>query len=380
MRAMLRDALFLARTETLYLLRRRETLLWTFVMPVIFFYFIGTVSGGDSAAPVEDLAVTLSADAGFLADQVLARLEMRGYRIVRAQSPEQLQRYRRRLEIPAGFTESVLAGKAEQIHFSRTGDDVNADYDRVRLSRAVYTVLADMVVVTKDGGSATPEAFSRLAAQPRMLGLEVKPAGKRVDPPVGFEQSVPGTMVMFTLLVLFTSGAVTLTIERNLGILRRLASSPVSRGAVVLGKWGSRMALGIVQIAFAMLAGRVLFHVRWGPNLPMVVAVLLAYGALAAMLGMLLGNFGRTETQVVALGVIASNLLAGLGGCWWPIEIAPLWAQKLALFLPTGWTMDALHKLVNFGAAPSTVIPHLTATVLAALGSGYVLSRSFRFE
>ena len=37
-------------------------------------------------------------------------------------------------------------------------------------------------------------------------------------------------MVMFTLLVMFTSGAVTLTVERNRGILRRLASSPMSRG------------------------------------------------------------------------------------------------------------------------------------------------------
>jgi hypothetical protein len=42
---------------------------------------------------------------------------------------------------------------------------------------------------------------------------------------------------MFTLLIMFTSGAVTLTIERNQGILRRLASSSMTRGAVTLGKW-----------------------------------------------------------------------------------------------------------------------------------------------
>jgi ABC-2 type transport system permease protein len=379
--ATLGDALFLARTETLFLLHRRETLLWTFVMPVIFFYFIGTINRTNSTGNVEDLAVMLPADAGFLADQVLARLEKLNYRIVRAQSPEQFQVSRRRLEIPGGFTASVLSGKQMELHFSRTGDDINADYDRVRLNRAVYAVLADLVAVTRtNAAQATPEAFAQLAAQPRALELDIKSAGKRIDPPSGFEQSVPGTMVMFTLLVLFTSGAVSLTIERNQGILRRLASAPMSRGAVVLGKWGSRMSLGAIQIAFAMLAGRVLFHVRWGPNLPMVVLVLLAYGALAAILGMLLGNFGRTEGQVIGLGVISSNLLAGLGGCWWPIEVAPMWAQKLSLFLPTGWTMDALHKLVNFGDSPAAVIPHLLALLGAALAAGYVLSRSFRFQ
>ena len=42
--------------------------------------------------------------------------------------------------------------------------------------------------------------------------------------------------------------------------------------------------------------------------------------------------------------------------------------------------MDALHKLVNFGATPASVIPHVAATAAAALAAGYVLSRSFRFQ
>ena len=83
---------------------------------------------------------------------------------------------------------------------------------------------------------------------------------------------------------------------------------------------------------------------------------------------------------MIGIGVIASNLLAGLGGCWWPIEVAPRWAQHLAIFLPTGWTMDALHKLVNFQASPAAVIPQLLASVAVAVAAGYVVSRSFRFE
>jgi ABC-2 type transport system permease protein len=376
---MFRDALYLARRDAAHLLRRRETLLWTFVMPIIFFYFLGTIVGNSSGSAKDNLAVSVPPDAGFLADQLLARLEQRGYHVIRAE-PKEFPSFRRRLSIPAGFTDSVLAGKPMKIRFDRTGEDMNADYDRVRLYRAVYTTLADLIVVSMANAKASKDAFEKLAAEPRMLTLQVQSAGKRLDPPTGFEQSVPGTMVMFTLLVLFTTGGVSLTMERNQGILRRLASSPMSRGAVVLGKWGARMSLGVIQIAFAMIAGSVLFHVRWGPNLPMVVLVLLVYGSLAAALGMLLGNFGRTEGQVIGLGVIASNLFAGLGGCWWPIEITPLWTQKLALAFPTGWTMDALHKLMNFGASPARVLPNLAVTAVAALAAGYVLARSFRYQ
>lgn len=382
---MLRDALFLARMDARHLLTRRETILWTFVMPVIFFYFIGAIAknaaGGDARDPI---AVSVPSDAGFLAGQVIDGLKAANYRVVRTESRQEFEEFRTRLEIPAGFTAAVLAGNPQKIRLTRTGKDIGADYDRVRLARAVYTVLADLVVVTAGvtdgGGEATPERFAALEHEPRALTLEVKPAGRRIDPPSGFEQSVPGTMVMFTLLVLFTSGAVSLTIERRQGILRRLASSPMSRGAVVAGKWGARLAVGVIQIAFAMTVGSLVFHVRWGSNLPAVALVLLAYGALAATLGMLLGNLGRTEGQVIGFGVILSNLLAGLGGCWWPVEITPLWAQKLALFLPTGLAMDALHKLVNFGASPATVVPHFLVLAVAALAGMWVLARSFRFQ
>jgi hypothetical protein len=42
--------------------------------------------------------------------------------------------------------------------------------------------------------------------------------------------------------------------------------------------------------------------------------------------------------------------------------------------------MNALHKLVNFGASPSTVVPHLAVLTLAAALALYALSRTFRFE
>lgn len=376
---MLRDALFLARMDAAHLLRSTPTRVWTFVMPIVFFYFIGTVSQGSAGENGDALAVHLPANAGFLADQLIKRLEAREYKVARVENAEEFARATRRLEIPDRFTEQLLAGHPMKVRFSRTGDDLSADYDRVRIARAVYTTLADLIAVGGKG-PVTREALVELESAPRSLVLDSKPAGKRVTPPSGFEQSVPGTMVMFTLLVMFTSGAVTLALERNQGILRRLASSPMSRGAVVAGKWGARMILGIVQITFAMITASVLFHVRWGPNLPMVIVVMLAYASLAVTLGMLLGNFGRNEGRIIPMGVIASNLLAGLGGCWWPIEITPLWAQNFAVLLPTGWTMDALHKLMNFGSSPVAALPSVGASLVAALVAGWWLSRSFRFQ
>jgi hypothetical protein len=50
------------------------------------------------------------------------------------------------------------------------------------------------------------------------------------------------------------------------------------------------------------------------------------------------------------------------------------------MFLPTGWAMDAMHKLVNFGDPPSAVVPHLAALTAAALLASYLAACRFRFE
>jgi ABC-type multidrug transport system permease subunit len=187
-------------------------------------------------------------------------------------------------------------------------------------------------------------------------------------------------MVMFVLLTMLSTSAVWLVIERKQGILRRLASTPASRAAIVTGKWGARLGLSAIQIAFAMITGAVLFGVRWGPNLWAILVVLAAYSALAVSAAVLLGSVARSEGQVIGIGVLSANLLGALGGCWWPIEITPRWAQTLALLLPTGWAMDALHKLVSFGDSPSAVLPHVFALAAAALVLGAIAIRRFRFE
>ena len=371
---MLRDALYLTYRDLKYLLPRRETWLWTFVMPIIFFYFIGNVTGGFGRHEKRDpLAVLVPPDAGFLAGELIRRLEQRNFQVVHTEN------FFRELRIPPGFTASVLAAKPVKVELTRYGAGANTDYDQTRVARAVYTVLADVVAVSSRGGSPTAETFAQLAKQPRLITLEVTSAGKRKDPPIGFEQAVPGTLVMFTLLVMFTSGAVSLLVERRQGILRRLASSPMSRGAVVLGKWGARVSLGFIQILFAMAAGTILFKVHW-EHLGAILLLLGAYASLAALLGMLLGNLARSDGQVIGLGVIASNVMAALGGCWWPIEITPRWTQNLALVFPTGWAMDGLHKLMSFGDSPAAVIPHIVAFVVTAIIAGYVLARTFRFQ
>jgi ABC-type Na+ efflux pump permease subunit len=379
---MLRDTLFIARKDLQFTLGEKETLLWVFLMPIIFFYFIGTITSGfrGGTEKKDILAVTIAEDAGFLGDQVMSRLEDQGFEIIRTGTDEELQVYSRRLTIPAAFTDSVVAGNPVTLRFVHGEVGLTNSYDNVRYRQAIYTVLADFIVSREMGDEPSPEAFARLKEMPRALKLESKTAGKRKEIPGGFEQAIPGIMVMFTLLIMTTSGAVLLVVERKRGLLRRLAYTPIERTSVVVGKWSGKMATGIVQIAFAMVAGTVIFGMDWGPDLLMVLVIMVVYAANMASLGIILGSLARTDGQAAAIGVIASNILAALGGCWWPIEITPQWMQRLQLFLPTGWAMDALHRLISFASGPTDVIPHVIGMTAASLVLIAVASRVFRYE
>jgi ABC-type multidrug transport system permease subunit len=112
----------------------------------------------------------------------------------------------------------------------------------------------------------------------------------------------------------------------------------------------------------------------------MVVVVLFAWAAFNASLGILLGNLARSRAQMAGIGVMSTMVLAALGGCWWPIEVTPPWMQSAALFLPTGWTMDAMHKLISFGYGASAAVPHAAGILIAATLVGIAGVRTFRYQ
>ena len=381
------NALFIAWQDLRRQLKDGGTLLWLFVMPPIFFYFIGTVTGGFSSGISERQAlplVVISEQPGFLRDQLDRRLRENSfapdwYAAAPIDSTESMPG--RTLTIAPRMTEKVLAGEQVAMRYESAGQSLGRQAEVLGIQRSLYTALADVVVAdARAGGTLTAALLDELNNVPRIWTLNVSPAGKRLDIPSGFDQAVPGILVMFTLLVLLSSGASQLAIERLQGQLRRLAYTPLSRAEIVAGKWTSRMGLAVVQVAAALVVGTFVFRMHWGPDFAMVLLVLLSWAAFCASAGMLLGCMARTAGQASGLGALLANLLAALGGCWWPIEITPDWMQVVQKLLPTGWAMDALHRLISFEAGASAAIPHVAALLAGALLVSLLAARRFDYQ
>lgn len=363
-------------------LRERETWLWTFVMPLVFFYFFGLLQSGPrrSADPLEPLVLEAPGE-GVLVDQLQERLAERGFAVERVRQPQAAPPSPGRVvTLPEHFSSDLLAGRAVALDFRRDSGGSAFEYERFRVTRAAWGVLADVVALAVEGRASTAEEFAKLRAAPRSVEVVVQSAGERRVIPSGRDQAVPGTMVMFTMIVLLTASGVALVGDRRRGLLRRLASTPLSRAQIAASKWLAIFALGLVQLSYAVVVGALVFGVDWGPDRAMVALVLALWAAFNASLALALASLVATEAQVVGASVLGANVLAALGGCWWPIEVAPRWMQELASWLPTGWVMNALHRLMLFHSGPAGAWTAVGWLVLATFGTAWLGARRFRCE
>ena len=382
----MKNIFFIAQSDVRAQLRQGSTLLWVFIMPPIFFYFIGTVTGGFTAGTGGGQATPLTIVAenpGFLKDQLDLRLAANDFAtewVETLDASDEISRPVRTLTFDDDMSARVLAAQPVKARYDTDANSLTREFEEIRIQRSIYTVIADIVVADATAGPLSSEALATINEAPRLWLLDISTAGKRQDVPRGFQQAVPGILVMFTLLVLLTSSSTMLVQERLQGLLRRLASAPISRAELLAGKWEGRMVLAAIQVTAALVFGTFLFKMDWGPDLAMVILVLAVWAGFCASAGLWLGTVAKTEAQASGLGVLAANLLAALGGCWWPIEVTPEWMQLVQKAMPTGWTMDALHKLISFQAGPASVVPNVLLLVLAAVVFGVLAAKRFRYE
>ncbi len=77
----------------------------------------------------------------------------------------------------------------------------------------------------------------------------------------------------------------------------------------------------------------------------------------------MLATLVKTQRSAGSVAVLASLVLAPLGGCWWPLFITPRWMQFIAKVTPHAWANTAFNKLMLFGADFSSVVPEMLALV-----------------
>jgi ABC-2 type transport system permease protein len=350
--------------ELLQIRRDRLAALFTLVLPVVFTVFLGLLIGQVAEDPRVPLALA-DEDHTAASQQLVSRLEAAALLEVVVMTAAEVdaavqdRSVAAGVIIPAGLEADLASGAQPTLSFvmieTAGGAQTARQAVQAAISQANITLLATEaaagVVAEATGlpvdeglratiGRSVEAALARPAAS-----VTVVQAGSSSRPePSGFEQSSPGGLVNWVLfgLLTVTTGVAW---ERRQGLLRRLISTGVSGRQIVSGKVLAMVIITFLQQLLLVILGQAAFGVDYFSSPVALFMTMLSLSVLAASFGLLISSLFRSEQAIIATTVISAQLLAALGGAWFPLEVTSASFSRIAHFFPTAWIMDSLHGI-----------------------------------
>lgn len=331
---------------------------WLLVFPLIFIFIFGLafrdMGPGDSQVTLN----VLDKDKSFLSETFIEELVTEKYAVKVFEKDE--EKSFRTLIIPEGFSKSVFAGEKVELKLEqeqgKSLEAMQTAYSHVL--KAVIKILAKIVMVSPENPEDFEEKLPQLNWE-RRITLHTELGGEIKTIPSGYTHSVPGSTVVFLLFTLLMYGGINLLEERRKGQLERIYLSPATFSSIIGGKWLGRIIIGMFQIFILFVLGKFLFGIYLGPSLPALFLTSLFFCATIAGMSMLFGSIIKKEEILIVFNILFANLMAMLGGCFWPIELVPKGMKTAGMIFPTGWIMDAYNKLIFFGYGLETVLVNM---------------------
>ena len=176
---------------------------------------------------------------------------------------------------------------------------------------------------------------------------------------------MPGVIGM-TVMTTGMFGAISVNSRfRELGILRRLAVTPLSKLEWILGVVFYQVFLAFFSAAVILIVGLSVFGVTALPNVYAIV--LLVCGALAFPgMGMLVAHFVKEPDAADAAGNAIAFPMMFLSGTFFPLEMMPDFLRSIASVLPLTYFNNGLRDAMIYGNPTSALNNSLIMLGIAA--------------
>lgn len=202
--------------------------------------------------------------------------------------------------------------------------------------------------------------------------VDVLPTG--TDDPVDF--LFPGVLALAIMSTALVSVAIATGFERQMGVLKRLGATPLSRGQLLGAKTAAVVVIEALQIVVLVVEGLLLGFRFSGPAVGAALAAAVLATVAFAGLGLLMaGTLPALTTLAAANGVYLLLLL--LSGMVIPLAELPAGLRHVAQALPSGALAEVFHGALGGGSVPGHAWLVLVAWAVAA---PLAAARWFRWE
>ena len=357
------------------LFRYRPNFFFIIIFPMLIILLLGATFGS-GFNPAIGIAAE---DTGALGEELVAALEAeKDLKVRRFDNEDDLAdgvnrgRVEAGLVVPAGYDTMVRNGDTVILKFFSRPGSFGA-----QLGGTVAAVVSDQSVLVRasryveDAGYASQdETRARAEALSRIIpavNVRVTRAGEALFPEeLGkFDMGATSQLLLFVFLTSLT-GSVALIETRQLGLSRRMLSTPTPVRTILMGEALGRIAVALLQGVIIMVGSGLLFGVNWG-NPVGAGLVLVFFAFVGAGAGMVVGSVFSTEQQAIPIALLAGLGLAAIGGSMVPLEIFPDTMRTIAHFTPHAWGNDAFAELVRRNGSVVDILPDLG--ILAAFAA-----------
>lgn len=195
--------------------------------------------------------------------------------------------------------------------------------------------------------------------------------------------SVDVSVPAYTAMIIATTGltglSITLSAYREVGVLRRLQTTPVQPLWILFAQVIVLFVMTVLGMIILVMAGRLIYHLRFDGNVLSVLAGFTLCSFSFFAIGFVLAGLMPTArtAQIVSMALLYPMLF--LGGAGYPLELLPESIHRINRFLPLTYVVKLLRGLW----VGDSWSQHLTeALVLAGiLVVGVLVSvKTFRWE
>lgn len=187
---------------------------------------------------------------------------------------------------------------------------------------------------------------------------------------------LPGVLALAIMSTALVSVAIATGFERQMGVLKRLGSTPLSRRQLLAAKTAAVVVIEVLQIIVLLAEGFLLGFRFSAPALGVaLVAAVLATIAFAGLGLLMAGTLPALTTLAAANGVYLLLLL--VSGMIFPLDELPSGMQAVAKLLPSTALAQVFHGALGDGTVPASA---LVVLAIWAVAAPLAAARWFRWE
>jgi ABC-2 type transport system permease protein len=275
------------------------------------------------------------------------------------------------LAIPAGYGETLAAGRPQTVQVIADGSDANSTNVALGYAANLVGGYADELAGRAGGAGRAGEAggAGRIDAQVRVW------FNPRLE---SRDFMIPGVLALLLLAVTTNLSAMAIVREKELGTLEQLNVTPLRRWELIVGKLLPYGLIGMIDVSLVLGIAVLWFEVPLRGSVVLLFALSAVYLLSTLGLGLFVSTISSTQQQAMMTATFFFlTPMIFLSGFIFPIENMPAVIQPFTYLIPLRYFLEILRSIFLKGVGLEVLWPQALALLAWGMGMlGLAIARS----